>query len=1375
MPKCNPFSMPINGVPSTSLSDPWLIAKERFVRDLDPAERKLFDEATPENMYYKSSNIQRADAENSKARKVLHLLQPLVVTIEDYGKAMDTFSNVAPLSLGPIWGCIRVVLVLASNYGRFYDAIIHTLARIGDILPSLRQYQNIFDPSKHPHFEQKLSAAYLEVIEQCMRFRKLLLGQKTSLFKRVMQPLSPSLKSDLEQAVDKVRERRKAVEEEAHICHMVEAKETQELVLRNVQLSRAKAKETKQMRLISQLSNINYQYKHRRMEKIRHRGTGDWITDMDQYRSWVSCDTSCLMSFYGIPGSGKSVSASSLIDWLQSTVCGVKQNVALAYYYCDYADKRTLTSAGVFSCIAQQLLRQKGVLSKRLMGILETMFPNEAASASLDDIVTLLTVVIDEFKSVILFVDGTDELPESDRNTTFQNLRKVVEVTASPIKLFVSGRADISYLFPQSEKLAVVKVSIRKDSITSDINSYLRHSISELIQSGDLVIGNPSLEEDIFSALSAGAQGMFLWAKFQLDELCQLETDAAITKALRNLPRNLEDTFDRLLQRVLGDETRELVKRMFNWIVFARRPLHMNELREAIAFTINDGFWDAAKIPNDLKRLVRACGNLVIVDEETENVQLAHHTDANREIGEVCVAYLCFSDFELQVTRPDMITPTMAVLQQAINTQSVIPYSSTRVRQVVAVASAMMAPRKIDQRVATGINFARHISRKRPRTQEFYGSYRLLAYLKEHWLWHVESFTEETRETKAGRLFKRLLFEKQFSFSHTPWDGFSLGDRLLRCAMLGWAISTGHLPLLRELVAAEKGVAFEYVGRASHKFWKLHLAKLDATVPLIKMPEKVWSCYFNLDNMTSENDCLEWLYFLIVTAAQNGNFPVIELCLKHGFSGSSSIASFVRAHLLLEASLHRQFEFCRLLPKLSHNVWLSYEGDETYATALDIAMYCGETRLVFSYLEDGCPSSYWTSTMLFRAKVLTRAARTESESLVNALLQGLLLEETPVDPVDDYMPSKLAQEPSPHLDSDDALPVLATQHERMNDKSLYQEISENEELTNIVVAVAERGMVNGLKTLLEFTASLDCTHLYRLLVRHIAFLAALTYDFPEMIAAILSFDMRLESLDCTGGYMWYSVPLSQPAIAIMKIDASYAYSTPIEYLSSDDKQIKLSKRASKIILSKIVSAFKGRIRQGDIPKGLGKCSWKFWDVVMGQREGAVFFPSLKRLEYAYCLATGDWKSTPVSGLIDLKSWPCLPVPDFGERTEISWLLWAVLYKRLDVVEHLLQLGARGRTWAIESTYGFNSGEMSLLCAIIAGSYDMIKLLVDAGVPTSIRWRNKNSHKPKDMLDLVVRCQPEHLQPKIVDLIVSRDHAYWAKMITKTTPSKGSSR
>ena len=124
---------------SANAHDPWLIAKDRFADQLDPAERALFNEATPENLYYKSSNIQKADQKTSKTRAILRSLEPLTKSIQEYGAAMDTFTNIAPLYLAPIWGSIRVILVLASSHGKFYDRIIETFARVGDTLPRLRK------------------------------------------------------------------------------------------------------------------------------------------------------------------------------------------------------------------------------------------------------------------------------------------------------------------------------------------------------------------------------------------------------------------------------------------------------------------------------------------------------------------------------------------------------------------------------------------------------------------------------------------------------------------------------------------------------------------------------------------------------------------------------------------------------------------------------------------------------------------------------------------------------------------------------------------------------------------------------------------------------------------------------------------------------------------------------------------------------------------------------------------------------------------------------------------------------------------------------------------------------------------------------------
>jgi hypothetical protein len=124
---------------SFSDNDPWTLATSRFLEDLDTKEQELFRNATLENIYYSASNLDRDDSENSKARLVSRKLGPLVAAIESYGKALDTFTNIAPLYLAPIWGSIRVVLVVARAHGRFYERILETFCRIGDVIPRFRE------------------------------------------------------------------------------------------------------------------------------------------------------------------------------------------------------------------------------------------------------------------------------------------------------------------------------------------------------------------------------------------------------------------------------------------------------------------------------------------------------------------------------------------------------------------------------------------------------------------------------------------------------------------------------------------------------------------------------------------------------------------------------------------------------------------------------------------------------------------------------------------------------------------------------------------------------------------------------------------------------------------------------------------------------------------------------------------------------------------------------------------------------------------------------------------------------------------------------------------------------------------------------------
>ena len=68
----------------------------------------------------------------------------------------------------------------------------------------------------------------------------------------------------------------------------------------------------------------------------------------------------------------------------------------------------------------------------------------------------------------------------------------------------------------------------------------------------------------------------------QLDSVRQLRRPSAIRKALRTLPRTLDQTYEKILLGVDTSEEREMLRRALQFIVFAVRPVRTEELAEAI-------------------------------------------------------------------------------------------------------------------------------------------------------------------------------------------------------------------------------------------------------------------------------------------------------------------------------------------------------------------------------------------------------------------------------------------------------------------------------------------------------------------------------------------------------------------------------------------------------------------------------------------------------------------------------------------------------------------------------------------------------------------------------------------------------------------------
>ena len=99
-------------------SDAWIRARDRYVEDLSEEEQQRYFKASPESLLEDASAAKKSHGITSTSRRVMEKLQPLVAAVEQYGEAVDVYSNTSSLALGPIWGSIKVLLHVSPAKAR---------------------------------------------------------------------------------------------------------------------------------------------------------------------------------------------------------------------------------------------------------------------------------------------------------------------------------------------------------------------------------------------------------------------------------------------------------------------------------------------------------------------------------------------------------------------------------------------------------------------------------------------------------------------------------------------------------------------------------------------------------------------------------------------------------------------------------------------------------------------------------------------------------------------------------------------------------------------------------------------------------------------------------------------------------------------------------------------------------------------------------------------------------------------------------------------------------------------------------------------------------------------------------------------------------
>lgn len=152
----------------------------------------------------------------------------------------------------------------------------------------------------------------------------------------------------------------------------------------------------------------------------------------------------------------------------------------------------------------------------------------------------------------------------------------------------------------------------------------------------------------------------FLLAVLHTNLLAGEDNKRDLLKALRNLPIEIDNTYDQAMLRI-EDQSRQQIKRaeqVLSWVTLAERPLTVKELQHALAVEPGDTFLDEDALPDE-DLMVSVCAGLVVVDKQKGIIRLVHYTTqdylertldvryphAQRNICATCITYLSFKVF----------------------------------------------------------------------------------------------------------------------------------------------------------------------------------------------------------------------------------------------------------------------------------------------------------------------------------------------------------------------------------------------------------------------------------------------------------------------------------------------------------------------------------------------------------------------------------------------------------------------------------------------------------------------------------------------------------------------------------------------------------
>ncbi|OPB37494.1 hypothetical protein A0O28_0044060 [Trichoderma guizhouense] len=381
------------------------------------------------------------------------------------------------------------------------------------------------------------------------------------------------------------------------------------------------------------LSSLRFE--NTRYEKIspEHSGSFDWIWTHDEYKSWSISETSRLLYIQGKPGSGKSTLTKYFDSNLRTREPAAKQAIVARFFYSFREGELQRSHYNMLLSLLYDILYQEEAFFYHHC---QTEYRSHRRSGEKWDYTSLKKILgsLQDYYSAgrqfYFIIDAVDESENADRRDMINLLCSLCSnIKYCVVKIFISSRPVTQLEARRDQFLNFIRL---QDETMLDISNFANSLLGGL----DL-----DLTREI-TYIIENAQGVFLWVKLVGEELLRLHEDGYsehdIFLTLKQLPTELEEVYALMLDKMRANKScLSYGLRMLRFILFAQRPLRVNELLHYLGipeniesnsmFNLSDEIFDKG-VPSE--RIIISCGgNFIEItqqDDEHRVVQVIHQT-----------------------------------------------------------------------------------------------------------------------------------------------------------------------------------------------------------------------------------------------------------------------------------------------------------------------------------------------------------------------------------------------------------------------------------------------------------------------------------------------------------------------------------------------------------------------------------------------------------------------------------------------------------------------------------------------------------------------------------------------------------------------------